>query len=396
MQMDQNQKVFHGYKINYYEICKKINYLTVFSLILLMFFFRFHYKDFSILFENFTISLFIIVAGMRFILLPISVDFVKIILIFFLITVTHAFLIANVSLFNEIKFIRYFGFISIFFSFGFSIFLIKLFRNYLYNTCLYVFIFGILVFLFFPYPVSIVDSYYSGEVIRLKFFFSEPSSTAAFCGLLTIYSIEKKKILILFLVFTVIVFSGSNIALIITLISILYSLKLRNLIFVLLFFLIFVFILIQFDNWISYRIIKKYNFLVESEIYNLYDFFINFNGRSKNLALAFEKMHDENFLFIGFGLNQNIYNVGEDRIASLGLGHHILISFGLIGLILFLILSIIMCIKFYQTQYTFLMPFILGAIVNSAQGLLLQGIWFTALGLLINLYIRKNKKFEML
>jgi hypothetical protein len=400
--MHKNQRFLNGYKTNYYEIDKKINYLTVFSLILLIFFFRFHNNDFSILFENFTISFFIMINGMRFILSPINTYFIKIILSFFLITITHAYFISNISLFNEIKFIRYFAFISIFFSFGFSIFFIKLFRKHLINTTLYVFALGILVYIFFPNLVSIKEDIEEFDTYhyRLKFLFSEPSAIAALCGLLTIYSIEKKKIIILFIVFTTIILSGSLIALIVTLFCFFYSLNFKNLVNIISFVVILFLIIIIFniyDYWIFQRIIQKYDLLFNSGNVNssFYDFSINLNDRIKNFVLAMERMHRENFLFIGFGLNQNIYDSLADRIPSLGLGHHILISFGLIGLIIFLFLSIAMCIKFYRTEYTFLIPFVLAAIINSPQGLLLQGLWFTALGLLINLNIKQNKTLKI-
>ena len=48
-------------------------------------------------------------------------------------------------------------------------------------------------------------------------------------------------------------------------------------------------------------------------------------------------------------------------------------------------------LKFRNTLYSYLFPFVIYAMINSAQGLLLQGVWFIALACLIQIdNLKKN------
>ena len=113
---------------------------------------------------------------------------------------------------------------------------------------------------------------------------------------------------------------------------------------------------------------------------DLYTFLLNSNERSSTLVEIYEALMFGNYPF-GIGLNQNFpYNLVQDEAASFSLGHIFLKSFGLIGSFVFYLLSFSFIYKFRRSVDSWLLIFVLSAIVNSSQGLLVYGMWFATLG----------------
>ena len=353
-----------------------------------MFFYVFHYGT-EYIHLKYPMFFFILFNSIRLFFFKTNYKFFLYFFFSFTLIIIHLLFFTILIEINFFKFLRYYFFCMLFFSIGFlSKDYIKLFFNFLVFTTLLIFILGLIVFFSFPNLVSVFDY---GHIYRLKFFFGEPSALGPFCGILCIYALKNNNYLIFLIVFVVLFLSYSVINFIIILSSILYCTKKKYFLHALIFLLISILAILMF----------KENSIFLSRAYTFYEVFYNSgldlaksleltNKRSHTLLLIFSLLEKQNLLLIGLGLNQFEAN---DEIESFSLLHHFLLSFGIPGIIFILFFSFLIILKFKNTLYAYFFPFVIYALINSAQGLLLQGVWFLALACFLQFSdLKKNYK----
>jgi hypothetical protein len=364
---------------NYKKAEILINFLSIISLVLMMFLYVIHYDYGYIHLQNYTIFFFTAINLFRIIFFTNNKQFFTYLIFSFTLVVLHLLFISNIDDINIFKFLRYYFFCILFFSIGFlSKDNLKLFFKCLIVTTLLTFIFGLIIFLFNPKIVSLIDY---KDVHRLKFFFSEPSAIGPFSGILIIYALRNKNLLIFFLVCTVVILSYSVINFIVALCTGLYFCKKENFfqITALLTIIILYLFFFQENQIFINRLVGFYKTLpIYGNEISFKDSLISTNRRTKDFYEIFLFLKNSNSFFTGYGLNQHIFSADKD-FYSFSLLHHFFLSFGVFGLMFILFFSFLIILKFRNTLYAYLFPFVIYALINSAQGLLLQGVWFLAL-----------------
>ena len=346
----------------------------------MMFLYVIHHSYGFVFLGNYTIFFFVLINLFRIIFFINNKKFFTYLFFSFTLVALHLLFILNINEINIVKFFRYYFFCILFFSLGFlSKNDLKFFFKCLIFTTLFTFIFGLIIFLFNPQIVSLIDY---GDVYRLKIFFSEPSALGPFSGILIIYAIRNKNLFVFCLTCAIVIFSYSVISFIISLFSGLYCIKKKNLFQLTAILIIIILCVIFFsENYIfANRLLGFYKNIISNEI-SLKDSFISINARTKHFYEIFLLLKNQNILFTGYGLNQFVFTL--DSLSSFSLLHHFFLSFGIFGLIFIFFFSFLMILKFRNSIYSYLFPFVIYALMNSAQGLLLQGVWFLSLACFI-------------
>lgn len=278
--------------------------------------------------------------------------------------------------FDLVSFFRYAALSTIFLVMGFcrtgAIEIEQVLRFLVPFTCF-------ILVLYFLKPEMV--SFYDYGEWRIKAWFSEPSGAAILSGLLVWSGVYTKNNLRLILGLTICLFSFSiiNVLICSTIILLEARVTFKNL---------FVFIVIMFAIILSWelfahtgdRIIYLYSVLSE---FNFVDFLLYTNKRTAVIYHTYVLMDFNGYLWFGYGLNQEAFGSGENLTATLGLAHLFLKSFGILGVLVYFLLTTIMVLKYRKTSYGWLLVFVIYATINSAHGLLLQSFWFYGLGLLI-------------
>jgi hypothetical protein len=385
-----------NFKKKIISIEKILLFFSVISLLILMFIYKLNYGNQYFLFTNYTITIFVLVNITRILITRENILFFIIIFFVGFFVSFHSFINYDYIEFNSIKTLRYLLFCSLFFYLGFSELFMEKFYKIIIKTTITLFFVGAILYFFMPSIMSITDY---GDVYRFKLLLSEPSALAPFCGILTIYSLQHRKIFILFLILFAIVYSKSVIVTLTVLASFFYSITKKQLVYFFFVSLLFSIIFLYFNFFDQIFIYQRFkSFLKALLTYSIIEpnfelLLTNINERTANLHKIFLNMKNNHSLLLGFGLNQNPY-LETEGLRSYSLLHHFLLSFGILGLAFILLFSLLMIIYFKNTPHSYLFPFILYALINSAQGLLIQGMWFTALAVFIhNLF--KIKKLNI-
>jgi hypothetical protein len=385
-----------NFKKKIISIEKILLFFSVISLLILMFIYKLNYGNQYFLFTDYTITIFVLVNIIRILITRVNILFFIIIFFASFFVSFHSFLSHDYIEFNSIKTIRYFLFCSLFFYLGFSKLFMEKFYKIIIKTTVTLFFVGAILYFFMPSIVSIIDY---GNIYRLKLLLSEPSALAPFCGILTIYSLQHRKIFILFLILFVVVYSTSVIVLLTVIASFFYSITKKQFVYFLFFVSLLSIVFLYFDFFDQIFIYQRFkSFLNALLTYliiepNIELLLTNVNDRTATFFKIFLNMKNDHSLLLGFGLNQNPY-LETEGLRSYSLLHHFLLSFGISGLAFILLFSLLMIIYFKDTPHSYLFPFIIYALINSAQGLLIQGMWFTAFAVFIhNLF--KIKKLNI-
>jgi len=378
------------FNYNYKKAEILINFLSIVSLILMMFFYVFHHRYGYIHVQNYTIFLFTFFNLIRIFFFKIDNRFFFYLIISFILIIIHLLFFSNINEINIVKFFRYYFFCILFFSIGFlSKDNLIFFFECLLITTLITFIFGLIIFLVFPKFISLIDY---NNVYRLKFFFSEPSALAPFCGILTIYALRNNNLFVFLVALIVVVLSYSVINFIVVLCSTLYSINKKNILYIsIIAFLFIAYLLFIGENEILLnRLVGLFKSLpIYGGEVSIKDSLTSINARTRDLYEIFLILKNEDILLTGYGLNQFVFS--DEGVNSFSLLHHFFLSFGIPGIFSILFFSFMIILKFRNTLYSYLFPFVIYAMINSAQGLLLQGVWFIALACLIQIdNLKKN------
>jgi len=190
----------------------------------------------------------------------------------------------------------------------------------------------------------------------------------------------------------VVVLSYSVINFIVVLCSTLYSINKKNILYIsIIAFLFIAYLLFIGENEILLnRLVGLFKSLpIYGGEVSIKDSLTSINARTRDLYEIFLILKNEDILLTGYGLNQFVFS--DEGVNSFSLLHHFFLSFGIPGIFSILFFSFMIILKFRNTLYSYLFPFVIYAMINSAQGLLLQGVWFIALACLIQIdNLKKN------
>ena len=172
--------------------------LLVCSLLVMQLIYSTHFGEFKT-FYNYTIPLFVLISALYFIIFGINYRLFLIICLFGVFVLIHSLLLDND---NYLKSIRYFIFSSIFCLLGTELSVINEYKEKIILIMIPALVTSMGLYFYDPSILGLLD----GDVYRLKLFFSEPSSLAPFIGVISIYALDKKKLLLFIpILFTVII-----------------------------------------------------------------------------------------------------------------------------------------------------------------------------------------------
>lgn len=239
--------------------------------------------------------------------------------------------------------------------------------------------FSLFVLLLYFIKPEVVSFYDYGEW-RLKGWFSEPSAVAILSGLLIWSGIYSEKRFQIALGLLLCLFSYSIINILVCSAIVFFETKMT--IRTLLAGLTAMFAISlswELFSHTSERLIYLYGIVAE---FNFTDFLLHTNKRTTVVYYTYLDMDYHGYLWSGYGLNQEAFGSDRNLTATLGLAHFFLKSFGILGVGLYFLITILMVLKFKKTKFGWILVFVVYATINSAHGLLLQSFWFYGLGLL--------------
>lgn len=238
-------------------------------------------------------------------------------------------------------------------------------------TFLYVLLFLIIHFLA-PSFASLKDY----GVWRFSALLSEPSALAPFLSALLIYPFKNDSVRYgsFFVAIIGIAVSASIIVVVVALLSV-SIVKLRTkLLRTIGVFAIIYYVTTNLYPDIMPRFEKELSYMNNG----LVSYLESGNIRIRTFYLTLSSMLHTDSLLFGYGLNQK-GPFDSDDYAVFSLGHLYLLSYGIVGLVLYYLVSLYLIYRLSMTDSsTWLVPFVLNAMVNSAQGFYIQGFWWIA------------------
>ena len=247
-----------------------------------------------------------------------------------------------------------------------------------------------LLLLYFIKP-EVVSFYDYGEW-RLKGWFSEPSAVAILSGLLIWSGIYSGKRFRIALGLIICLFSYSIINILVCSAIVFFETKIT--IRTLLAGLTAVFAISlswELFSHTSERLIYLYGVIAE---FNFTDFLLYTNKRTAVIYYTYLNLDSHGYLWSGYGLNQEAFGSDRNLTATLGLAHLFLKSFGIPGVVVYFLTTVVMVLKFKKTKFGWILVFVIYATINSAHGLLLQSFWFYGLGLLCFMSLKSIMRKE--
>lgn len=239
--------------------------------------------------------------------------------------------------------------------------------------------FSVFILLLYFIRPEVVSFYDYGEY-RLKGWFSEPSAVAILSGLLIWSGIYSGKRFQVALGLLLCLFSYSIINILVCSAIILFETRvsIKNILFGVI-AVIAISLSWELFSHTSERLIYLYDVIVE---FDFTDFLLNTNKRTAVVYYTYRDMAYHGYLWSGYGLNQEAFGSDRNLTATLGLAHFFLKSFGVLGAGLYFLMTVLMILSFRQTNFGWILVFVIYSTINSAHGLLLQSFWFYGLGVL--------------
>ena len=239
--------------------------------------------------------------------------------------------------------------------------------------------FSLFVILLYFVKTEVVSFYDYGQW-RLKGWFSEPSAVAILSGLLIwsgMYS-ENRLRIALGLILCLFSYSIINVLVCSAIVFFETKMTIRTLLAGLL-AVFAIFLSWELFSHTNERLIYLYGIIADL---NFTDFLLKTNKRTNVVYYTYLDMNFYGYLWSGYGVNQEAFGSDRNLTATLGLAHLFLKSFGILGVVIYFLLSVVMVLKFKKTKFGWILVFVIYATINSAHGLLLQSFWFYGLGLL--------------
>lgn len=373
-----------------------IEKLFVWSLICLLFLYALHYPV-HIPFYGITIPIFAVSSILYFRARRISKILLSIFALLSILTVLHllvvSFFLAGVNIFSSLRFI---GFSALFFFLGSHERLLNKLESRLFFASIILLGAGLLVFLIKPELVSIQVT---NHVHRFKLFFGEPSALAPFSGLLIFEAIKRSRPLVLLIPLGTLLATQSLVVMVVSFFALIYSVIIYSRLLTVLNLLIILFlvVLISFTAWpliySSFPLIHNRSMLIIDTFSQglSVEQLASINTRSLNLYKIFEYVMNTPGAFWGFGLNAESSSSLGVELRSFSLLHAFTEAFGFLGFWVCLFLSVFCIFLLRVSSVAWLSIFVFCAMVNSSQGLLMQGFYFTGFGFLLHQHIRSTR-----
>lgn len=235
--------------------------------------------------------------------------------------------------------------------------------------------FSFTLFLFLiGYGLVAIDDY---GTTRFTGWMSEPSALAPFLSCMLINGIVKKRLFhVLLAVACAVAAFSATVIILMFLTCAIYFFWRKPLIFIVSSFALFGLVSI-FTNDMILRLVQLVELILNGDILS---FFEISNIRARTLKDTCLEMISLGDIFIGYGLNQEGPFFGNNDYATLSELHLMVKSFGAIGLIFIAGATLYMCLFALKNKIFWVCPFVLYALINSAEGELISGFWWIAFG----------------